>query len=146
MKTIKKILCALDLSEQSTAVAEYATTLAQTLGASIVALYVAPAAGHYVDFHVPPETVETFIDEINAGAKKSMNDFVAQNFSTVPVQALVVLGEPAEEILLYAEHNTIDLIVMGTHGRTGVDRMLFGSVAERVVTQAACPVLTLRPL
>lgn len=145
MKTITKILCAVDLSEQSTLVANYATSLAQTLGASIVALYVAPAAGQYVGFHIPPETITQFIDDITTGAENSMQAFVAEHFSAVPTEGRVVIGDAAEVILAQAEKDKVDMIVMGTHGRTGMDRVLFGSVAERVVTCAGCPVLTVRP-
>ena len=58
---------------------------------------------------------------------------------------LVVTGYPAEEILKVAADRKADMIVMGTHGRTGIDRIIFGSVAEKVVKTAACPVLTIKP-
>jgi universal stress protein A len=60
------------------------------------------------------------------------------------VEHVVLKGTPYEEISRFAEENKIDLIVIGTHGRTGLDRMLFGSTAEQVVRYAPCPVLTVR--
>jgi nucleotide-binding universal stress UspA family protein len=62
------------------------------------------------------------------------------------VEYTVIRGIPYEEILKFAEEKNIDLIVIGTHGRKGIDRVLFGSTAERVVRNASCPVLTVRGL
>ena len=74
-----------------------------------------------------------------------MADFVAEHFPDVQVKAEVVVGYAAEEILSLAENEDADLIVMGTHGRKGIDRILFGSVAEKVVKNSTRPVLTIRP-
>lgn len=145
MKEIKKILCAVDLSEHSAAVAEYATMLAKGLGASIIVVYTAPSLSQYVGFHVPPNTIENFVGEIVSGAEKSMDAFVAENFPGVEAKGQVLIGYAAEEILTRANDEGADLIVMGTHGRKGIDRILFGSVAEKVVKNATMPVLTIRP-
>ncbi len=145
MQNIKKILCAVDLSEHSKQVAHYATTLAKALGASIVVVYTAPSLSQYVGFHVPPNTIENFVGEIVTGAEKSMETFVAENFPGVQAKGQVLIGYAAEEILSRANEEEVGLIVMGTHGRTGLDRILFGSVAEKVVKSARQPVLTIRP-
>ena len=145
MKEIKKILCAVDLSEHSRAVAEYATTLAKATGASVVVVYTAPSLSQYVGFHVPPNTIENFVGEIVTGAEKSMESFVAENFPGVDAKGQVLIGYAAEEIINRAEDEKVDLIIMGTHGRKGIDRILFGSVAEKVVKNAKQPVLTIRP-
>ena len=83
--------------------------------------------------------------EIVSGAEKSMEAFVAENFAGVDAKGHVLIGYAAEEILSRAEEEKVDLIVMGTHGRKGIDRILFGSVAEKVVKNASMPVLTIRP-
>jgi nucleotide-binding universal stress UspA family protein len=145
MKEIKKILCAVDLSEHSTAVAEYAVLLARSFGASVVVVYTAPSLSQYVGFHVPPNTIDNFVGEIVTGAEKSMDEFVAGHFSGVTAKGQVLIGYAAEEILNRAHEEEVDLIVMGTHGRKGIDRILFGSVAEKVVKNADMPVLTIRP-
>ena len=145
MAKLQKIVCALDLSEHSRQVAEYATMLAKTSGASIVAVYAAPTLTQYTGFHVPPNTIDSFVGEIVSGAEKAMADFVAEHFPDVQVKAEVVVGYAAEEILSLAENEDADLIVMGTHGRKGIDRILFGSVAEKVVKNSSRPVLTIRP-
>ena len=145
MKEIKKILCAVDLSEHSKTVAEYASTLAIQCGAEVCVVYTAPSLSQYVGFHVPPNTIESFVGEIVSGAEKSMESFVSENFTNVKAQGHVLIGYAAEEILAKAKEEDVDLIVMGTHGRKGLDRMLFGSVAESVVKNATQPVLTIRP-
>ena len=145
MAEIKKILCAVDLSEISTQVADYSKTLARAFDAEVVVSYVAPSLSQYVGFHVPPTSIETFVGEIVSGAEKSMDEFLKENFSGVRARGQVSTGYAAEEILQTAEQEGVDLIVMGTHGRKGIDRVLFGSVAEKVVKGADVPVLTLRP-
>lgn len=146
MADIKKILVAVDFSGYSSHVADYAATLARCSDdVKVVVLYVAPTMSQYVGFHVPPSSIDNFVGEIVAGADATMNAFVAENLPGLEVTGKVVTGYPAEEILEQAEAEEADLIVMGTHGRKGIDRILFGSVAEKVVKTAKCPVLTVRP-
>ena len=145
MKTIKKILCAVDLCDHSKLVAEYAATLAKSLNASVLVVYTAPSLSQYVGFHVPPNTIENFVGEIVTGAEESMQGFMNENFAGVEAKSQVLVGYAAEEILNRAREEQVDMIVMGTHGRKGIDRILFGSVAEKVVKNANMPVLTIRP-
>ncbi len=145
MPKLQKIICALDLSEHSKTVAEYACMLAKAMNASIVAVYAAPTLTQYTGFHVPPNTIDSFVGEIVSGAEKAMAQFVSENFEGVETKAEVVVGYAAEEILEIAAKEEADLIVMGPHGRKGIDRILFGSVAERVVKNSHLPVLTIRP-
>ena len=74
-----------------------------------------------------------------------MEKFVAENFSGVKASGKVITGYAAEEILHYATEIDADLIIMATHGRRGIDRILFGSVAEKVVKNAVQAVLTIHP-
>lgn len=145
MGQIKKILCAVDFSEHSPAVAAYAGELAKALGAKIICLYVAPSLSQYVGFHVPPSSIENFVGEIVSGAEGTMSAFLGENFQGVQTEGHVVTGYAAEEIFAMAAKENADLIIMGTHGRKGIDRILFGSVAEKVVKGARCPVMTIRP-
>ncbi len=145
MSSIKKILCALDLADHSKLVAEYATMIAKMSNASIIAVYAAPTMTQYTGFHVPPSSIDDFVGEIVSGANNAMDEFVANNFDDVEVKSEIVVGYAAEEILALSEREDIDLIVMGTHGRTGIDRILFGSVAEKVVKNSNVPVMTIRP-
>jgi nucleotide-binding universal stress UspA family protein len=145
MAEIKKILCAVDFSDYSPMVADYAGMMAKSSGAEVLVLYVAPSLSQYVGFHVPPSSIESFVGEIVTGAEDTMNAFVKENFSDIKVEGKVVTGYPAEEILAISEAEGCDMVVMGTHGRKGIDRILFGSVAEKVVKSSKAPVLTVRP-
>lgn len=145
MIEIKKILCAVDFSDTGNKVAEYAKTLAKNSDAKLLIIYAAPSLSQYVGFHVPPNSIENFVGEIVAGAEKTMETYLEENFSDMDVDGRVVTGYAAEEILKAVEEEGVDLVVMGTHGRTGIDRILFGSVAEKVVKSSPKPVLTVRP-
>ncbi len=145
MPKIKKILCAVDLSDHSPVVAEYAIMLAKAFDAEVVVLYAAPSLSQYVGFHVPPSSIENFVGEIVTGAEKSMETFVAEHFQGVKAVGKIISGYAAQEIINYANTNDVDVIIMGTHGRTGIDRILFGSVAEKVIKTSEIPVLTVRP-
>ena len=81
------VLCAVDLSDYSKEVAEYACTLAKSLDASVVVMYSAPSLSQYVGFHVPPNTIENFVGEIVTGAEKSMDAFLDENFKGVKAEA-----------------------------------------------------------
>lgn len=146
MKKFTKIVCALDLSQHSATVAEYAVAMAKAFDAEITAVYAAPALTQYVGFHVPPSSIENFVGEIVAGAEKTMEEFVAEHFQGVKATGKVVNGYAAEEILSLVESSGADLIIMGTHGRKGIDRILFGSVAEKIVKSSPVPVMTVRPI
>jgi nucleotide-binding universal stress UspA family protein len=145
MVQFKKIVCAIDFSEASPMVADYANMLAKVHGAEIIVLYVAPSLSQYVGFHVPPSSIESFVGEIVTGADRTMDAFLRDNFPDLRATGRVLTGYAAEEVLRLAEEEGADLIIMGTHGRKGIDRILFGSVAEKVVKSAKCPVLTIRP-
>lgn len=145
MATIKKIMCAVDFSEMSSTVASYAQYLGKSLNASVKVVYVAPSLSQYVGFHVPPTSIESFVGEIVSGAEKTMDTFLQENFKDIDVTGKVLSGYAAEEILNYAREEEIDIIIMGTHGRKGIDRVLFGSVAEKIVKSASIPVMTIRP-
>ena len=146
MANIKKVLCAVDFSDYSPSVADYANMIAKCSNAKILVLYVAPSLSQYVGFHVPPSSIESFVGEIVTGAEDTMNAFVKEHFDQMDVEGKVVTGYPAEEILGIAEDEKCDMVVMGTHGRKGIDRILFGSVAEKVVKSSTVPVLTVRPV
>lgn len=145
MPALKKILCAVDFSEGSAQVAAYAASLAQSTKAEIVCVYVAPSLAEYVGFNVPQAALDNFVGDVVASAETTMNTFLTDNFKDLPARGLVLAGYPAEEILKAAASQKADMIIMGTHGRTGIDRIIFGSVAEKVVKTADCPVLTVKP-
>ena len=145
MIKLTKILCALDLSEHSKTVAKHTSMYARLAKAKIHVIYVAPTMTQYTGFHVAPNTIDGFVGEIVTGAENAMAEFIATHFEGLDVESEVAVGYPKEEILAAADKFGADLIIMGTHGRKGIDRLLFGSVAENVVIQSNVPVMTIRP-
>jgi nucleotide-binding universal stress UspA family protein len=145
MTEIKNILCAVDFSEISPRVAGYAQTLAEKLKAKVHVLYVAPSIDQYAYLRIPPTDFQDHVNAVIIDAEKTMENFIRENFTMANVSGRVLSGYVAEIILDFARIENIDLIVMGTHGRQGVDRILFGSVAEKVIKSSKIPVLSVRP-
>ena len=147
-RTVTRILVPTDFSEPSDAALEYATTLAGNLGASLHLLHIfedpylyggAIAAEMYAP--VPADLRESLRDEAKTRLRERIEKLDAGRFHTT---AEVYTGPSAKAITDYATAQNIDLIVMGTHGRGGMAHLLLGSVAERIVRTAPCPVLTVR--
>jgi nucleotide-binding universal stress UspA family protein len=144
-----KILCPTDFSDPARAAVQMAHHLALQNKAKLVLM-------HAVDRLpvMPPPTVGTaspafdvprYQSALRDSASRQLDELAAGLESVdVALETHVVEGPPADEILEYAEQEDFDLIVIATHGRTGVRRFLFGSVAEKVVRSAPCPVLTIR--
>jgi nucleotide-binding universal stress UspA family protein len=96
-------------------------------------------------FYVPHISFEQLEKEIADGAEKMMEKFCQTKLGDcTSYQTTIVSGIPYEEIIRKADETGASLIVLGTHGRTGLDHLIFGSTAERVVRGASCPVLTIR--
>jgi nucleotide-binding universal stress UspA family protein len=111
-------------------------------------VYATPGLTEYVSYHVPStpiDKLEKIVAEISAQAEQDMDVFVRENFSNNKVKGKVLSGFAPDQILKFASDEDIDLIVMGTHGRRGINKVLFGSVADRVVKTAPIPVMTIRP-
>ena len=111
-------------------------------------LHVAQDLRHhaYAGHGSPQNTVSRLTEELVESAEKMMDKICREHFGTYPdFQRRVVAGDPGEVIVKMVEDEKIDLIVMGTHGRKGLSRTLFGSVAEYVVRNAPAPVFTINP-
>ena len=145
MADIRKILCALDFSPMSPRVADYAATLARALNVPLHAVYVAPTLKRYGSFAVAEESIENFVGAILAGARETMDEFAAKHFEGLEATTSVEMGYAPEALIAVAKEQGCGLIVMGTHGRRGIDRIVFGSVAEKVVKSSPLPVLTIHP-
>ena len=145
MKRFEKILLAIDFSDYSEIACEYALTMANCFGSSIHLLHVINEPVDLRGFYVPHISFEQLEQEIASGASRMLNDFCAKNMAGFSsYTSSVVSGIPYEEIIRVATEQESSLIVIGTHGRTGLDHLLFGSTAERVVRSSPCPVLTIR--
>ena len=142
----KRILVPIDFSPPSDAALEYARSVAGRYGASLHLLHVAedPYQAFYsAEVFVPQ--VEGLREEILSDtARRLMARLRPSDVTELGATAESIIGTPAGSIVEYAAGRDIDLIVMGTHGRGGVEHLLMGSVAERVVRSAVCPVLTVR--
>jgi nucleotide-binding universal stress UspA family protein len=143
----KRICCPIDFSDASRAAMEVAADLARRFGAELVLLHAYPIPGYtFPDGSVvaSPRMMQDLADQAQKHLEEWRAD--AEKLMGGPrVTAEKAVGEPAAEILEAARDARADLIVMGTHGRTGLEHALMGSIAERVVRRAHCPVLTVRP-
>jgi len=135
----KKILFATDFSPASAAALKYATSLARDSGATLLIAHVEELPTPYAGGEMMLPQTEFPNPEI-----QKMLDAVVPSDKNVKYEHHLVLGTPAEDIVRMAEEQEADLIVIGTHGRTGLRRVLMGSVAEAVMRRAKCPVLTLK--
>lgn len=146
MKDFKKILFPVDLSEVSPKIAPWVLATAQKYDAEVHLLFVARRFDQYSGFCVSVDAIENIENEIVKGAETSLEEFVDRFFRGYPkCRAKVVQGDADEEILNYITSENVDLVIIGTHGRKGIERVLFGSVAERVIKTSSAPVLSINP-
>jgi len=143
---IQRILCPVDFSDSSDHALRYASALAETFGAELTLLHVvAPIVAALPGETALPNTLQADIDELADACRERLEQTVGKLVASgLTVQHKVLNGVPFIEIIRYAREVETDLIVMGTHGRTGFGHLLIGSVAERVVRKAPCPVLTVK--
>jgi universal stress protein A len=149
---IQRILCPVDFSEASAAALAYAERLTRSTGAELVLVHAfdIPASLTYADvllvhaFDIPASL--TYADVQNPAdpdVRKQLEE-LPLSFTDVKTVRVLHAGPPGEVICWLAQHRACDLIVMGTHGRTGLKHLLLGSVAEYVMRHARCPVVTVR--
>ena len=145
MKDFKTILFATDFSESSDYAFQYAFSLAKKFGARLLVVHVINEPVDLRGFYVPHISFEKLEEEIEEGAKKMMEKFCRTHIREYDnYETLIVPGIPYDEIIKKAAESSADLIVLGTHGRTGLDHVLFGSTAEKVVRKSPVPVMTIR--
>ncbi len=142
---IKTILFPTDFSQGARAAMDYAISLAQDYHAKLFLLYVIQDIS-IAEWYVPSSiSAADLVQDMQKSAEKEMEKWGGEVSAKVPqVEPLIKRGVPFVEIIRTAKDRQADLIVIGTHGRTGIDHMLFGSTAEKVVRKSPCPVLTVR--
>jgi len=140
MLPIKTILHPTDFSEAADHALEVAHALARDHGAMLIVMTVPAPPLPAVEAYVPEYELTQLIQE----GEQRLRAFAAK-LADVPTATRVVAGEPGWAIVAAAKDCQADLIVMGTHGRKGISRLLLGSVAEHVMRHAPCPVLTIKP-
>jgi nucleotide-binding universal stress UspA family protein len=146
-EAIARILVPVDFSAPSDRALRYATTLADRFGATIELLHVVEdpfvSGAWNAEVYVP--NVAELLNRLIVTAREQLEESKALVADKgIGVDTTVITGRPAQSIVDHAATERFDLIVLGTHGRTGLSHALLGSVAERVVRKAPCPVLTVR--
>ena len=145
MNAFRRILHPTDFSRASTPALRRAVALARACRAPLVLLHVMTPPSPFIGEGTPPSSYADLLILARRSAKRRLAAvFVRVRRTGVRAQAVFAEGLPVDEILRAARRARADLIVMGTHGRTGVSRVFMGSVAERVVRESRCPVLTVR--
>ena len=148
---IKTILVPFDFGDPALRALAYAQGLAERFGAALHLLHVVPnpyVAGAYLA--TPPDSVgaslpqELLVEFLRHAEQRLQRALPTAEREAFRVRTFVNVGDPRKEILDHAAAEHVDLIVMGTHGRTGAAHVLLGSVAEKVVRASSCPVLTVR--
>ena len=146
MKSIQRILFATDFSSASETALDRAIELAKDNGAQLIVTHVyEPPSRLSLDGYVLPQIYDEFEAALKNEAEKQLLPLVSRAIRAgVEARSLLVKGIPYRAIARAAKTSNADLVVLGTHGRTGVARLFLGSVAARVISTAPCPVLTVR--
>jgi len=143
--TIKKVLVPIDFSDYSKSALKYAVNFAKSFSAEIVLIYVVEPVIYPPDFSMGQIAMPSINAEWDVRAKEELQKLA---ISEIPgesvVKTIIKTGKPFVEIIETAKEENVDLIIIATHGHSGVEHILFGSTAEKVVRKAPCPVLTLR--
>ena len=146
MVEIKKILFPIDLTENSSKILPYVLSASEKYNSTIYLLHVVHDLLKWGHLYIPHPSLDKFQKEALEGAKKAMDMVCDKELQSCPnFQRKVVSGDPAAEILKTIESEGIDLVIMGTHGRKGLEHTIFGSVAENVVKKSPVPILVINP-
>lgn len=141
----KRILCPTDFSEPSYEAVKAADELASSFSAELILVHAVPPLHFIPPSDAPPTLTPLYLHEMEGAGQKGLRKLADERISKgVDVRLEVAQGPPAAEIVRIAHEERVDLIVIATHGATGIQRVIFGSVAEKVVRLAPCPVLTIR--
>ncbi len=145
MGMIDKILVPIDFSDYSKNALKYAVQFAKHFNSSMYLIYVIEPVIYPADFSMGQVAIPSMDTNIQSRAEEELTN-LAKNFvdPSIKVEIIIKTGKPFVEINETAKEKDIDLIIIATHGHTGVEHLLFGSTAEKVVRKAPCPVLTLR--
>lgn len=142
---INKILVPIDFSDYSKAALRYAVNFAKLFNAEIILIYVVEPVIYPPDFSMGQIAIPTVTTEFDDRAKEELRKLASNEIpSQINVQTVLKTGKPFVEIIDTAAELDVDIIIIATHGHSGVEHILFGSTAEKVVRKAPCPVLTIR--
>ena len=145
MPQFRKILVPVDFSECSREAFRYALSLARQYKSKVILLHVIDSRSYDSIFHIHMVSEEKATEMLKQHCLKKYEQLLADHPTEgIEVEQRVKSGHPYVEIVCEAAHEEVDLIVIGTHGRSGLDHILFGSVAEKVVRKAPCPTLAVK--
>ncbi len=137
-RAFNRILCAIDFAPNSLRALDLARQVSVENDAQLFVLHVCPTVP------VPLGGSVTGTLEAEEAARKRLGEIAAKHLAGIPHELIVLTGDPSDRVLELQSALQIDLVVVGTHGRSGVPRFFLGSVADKIVRQATCPVLTMR--
>jgi len=139
------IVCPVDFSEYTEGILRYAVSIAKKYDARLHLLHVIPNLNYFTPYEsfLTPENLVLIEKNIEKEIEKDFEKIV-KNID-MPVKKIIKTGVTFVEITDYVKEENIDLVVMGTHGRSGIEHILIGSVAEKILWRSPCPVLTVRP-
>ena len=141
---IKNIMVPIDFSDYSKNALRYAAQFAKSFNAKLYLIYVVEPMIYPADFSMGQVAIPSADMDLQGRAEEELQKLAAEIGNSLEVEAIIKTGKPFFEINDAAKEKDIDLIIIATHGHTGVEHLLFGSTAEKVVRKAPCPVLTLR--
>ncbi len=145
MKQLKKIIATTDLSKLSAIAIRYALEMALAQGSEVIVYHVISEDSDWLDKNDALNPARALVPK----QKQRLVEFMKENFAEflgkVKIHQSVEVGIPYKEIIRKAEAEKADMIVISTHGRTGMAQLMLGSVTQKVVAHATCPVLSLRP-
>ena len=145
MQVFSKILVPIDFSDSSRKALDLAAVFAERFSAHLLLLHVVAKPISSRGYYLPELNLEDLENQVEQGARERMDEFCSANLAPEQhYEWVVVNGRPADQIVSQARRREADLIVMGTHGRSGFDHALIGSTAEKVVRTSRVPVLTVR--
>jgi nucleotide-binding universal stress UspA family protein len=151
IEQVKTVITPVDFSDNSKLIAESAAFMAGSFKATLVLLFVVQKFEDYSGFFVPQMNIPDFEQDLLSQAKEKMHTFkkeieaFAKEQGVPNVTGTVIVGDVAEVIVGFSGEQENGLIAMGTHGYKGLEKIMFGSVADKVVKSATCPVLTINP-
>ncbi len=146
MPEIKKILFPVDFTGATTKIMPFVKDMVKAFNAKLYILHVIRSPEEFAGFEMGPAWYAAMEKDLKEGAKKSMKRLVVEELDDIDdVETAIEVGDIVDTIIKYVEDNDIDMIIIGTHGRKGLEKVMFGSVAEGVIKDAPCPVLTINP-
>lgn len=151
IRDIRRIVTPIDFSDNSRLIADSSLFMSSKYGASVYFVFVVQNFEDYSGFFVPQMHVPNLEEELMTGAEERMGEFVEEisevvkQFNVKEIHSKVLMGDVGEQIVDYATEVKADMIIMGTHGYKGLEKIMFGSVADKVVRSALCPVTTINP-